>query len=98
MPARSQACATTSRSAPIPPNGPTNELVTAVSSRSAITRATSSCFAGSGVTHTPGVGEPSPAQASRVRSRCRSCRRDSGTLTSSTSHRPSHAVVRVPKP
>ena len=75
--ARSQACSTTWRCVPIAPNGPTNELVTLGQPEVGDhVRAPRPPWPGSGVSHTPGAGEPSPAHASRVRSRCRSCRRD----------------------
>ncbi len=50
----------------------------------------------SGHTHTPGAGEPSPAHASWVRSWWRRARWASGTLTTSTSQRPSHGTRGAP--
>lgn len=63
------------------------EPLTPASSR---IRRASACWFTCGLTHTPDAGEPKPAQLSWVRIRCLSSRCDSGTDTSSTSHRSSH--------
>ena len=80
---RCQACSTSERCAPIPANGPVNEKVSAARPSCSVTCFASASRAGCGLTHTPGSGLPKPAQVSRVRSLWRSCRRVSGTVTSS---------------
>ena len=61
-----------------------------------IARASASCAA-DGAIHMPGSGEPNPAQLSRVRSRCRRPRSDSGTETFTMNQVPSQSGRRSAK-
>ena len=97
-PSRSHASASSRRSSPMPPTGPDPGERTARRARGRRRPRTSSALVASGVTQSPGVGEPRPSQVSRVRSRCRSCRWVSGIDTVSTSHRPSHGCGSRMKP
>ena len=89
---RSQAWATSSESERPPWVPPTITSAPSSSPTSVRARWASVTRPASGHTHTPGAGEPSPAHASWVRSWWRRARWASGTLTTSTSQRPSHGT------